>query len=125
MRFCMRNEADSAFVDFITSAGGLEVETWVHVAEVYDGETATVYYDGVEIQAGAGSGEMRENDNVKWWLGSMYATDRWLNGMLDEVCIWNKALSPEEIKQSMAGELISLAVSRKGKLSTTWAQIKK
>ena len=120
----MRNENDATVSDFTTGAGGLDVETWVHVAEVYDGETAYVYYNGEEIQNGPGSGEMRENDAVKWWIGSMYATDRWFNGMIDEVCIWNKALSPEELQQSMAGTLVNAAVSREGKLATTWGQIK-
>ena len=53
-----------------------------------------------------------------------YATDRWFNGMIDEVCIWNKALSPDEIKLAMEGSLADAAVSREGKLSTTWGQVK-
>lgn len=124
MRFCMRNEADSNFVDFITAAGGLDVETWVHVAEVYDGNDAIVYFDGEEVQSTPGAGEMRENDACKWWIGSMYATDRWFNGMMDEVAIWNRALTPEEIQQSMAGSLINAAVESRNKLSTTWGNIK-
>jgi hypothetical protein len=124
MRFCMRNEADSSFVDFTTSAGGLDVDTWVHVAEVYDGSDAIVYYDGEEIQSAAGSDAMRQNENVKLWIGSMYGTDRWFNGMIDEIRIWSKALSQDEIKMSMDGTLVSSAVGADGKLAAKWAEMK-
>ncbi len=125
MRFCMRKKDDSKVADFTTGKGGLDVKTWVHVAEVYDGKKAIVYFDGVEIQSMDGSGEMRENDNVKWWIGSMYATDRWLNGMIDEVRIWRRALSADEVTKSVEGTLISAAIETQGKLTTTWADIKK
>ena len=125
MRFCMRKEDDSFVVDFTTGSGGLDIETWVHVAEVYDGEKAIVYFNGAEIQSVAGSGEMRENDDVKWWIGSMYATDRWFNGLIDEVCIWRRALSADEVKKSMEGTLISAVVETQGKLTTTWGEIKR
>lgn len=77
-----------------------------------------------EIQSAAVNGDMRENENVRWWIGSMYATDHWFNGMIDEVCIWSEALSPREIQQPMEGELVGAAVSSGGMLSTTWVLIK-
>ena len=125
MRFCMRKADNSKVADFTTGAGGLAVNTWVHVAEVYDGEKAIVYFDGVEIQSAAGSGEMRENENAKWWIGSMYIQGRWFNGMMDEVRIWYRALSADEVKKSMEGTLIGTAVEAHGKLASTWGAIKR
>jgi len=125
MRFCMRKKDDSFVVNFTTGKGGLDLDTWVHVAEVYDGKTATVYFDGVEIQSMAASGDMRENADVKWWIGSMYAQGRWLNGMLDEVRIWTRALSEKEINENMDKEVTELlAVNKAGKLATIWGQVK-
>jgi hypothetical protein len=124
MRFCMRKDDDSKVADFTTASGGIDAETWTHVAEVYDGETATVYFNGEEVGSSPGTGDMRENDACKFWIGSMYATDRWFNGLIDEVCIWNRALTPDEIQQSVDGSLISAAVSGKGKLAATWGQLK-
>lgn len=124
MRFCMRDDADATIANLVTSSGGIEAEEWTHIAEVYDGDTAIIYFNGEEVGNLAGAGDMRENDNCKFWIGSMYATDRWFNGLIDEVCIWNKALAPDEIQRSMAGELVSAAVSKAGKLSTTWGELR-
>ncbi len=124
VRFCMRNEADSSFIDF-TTATVLPEGEWVHIAETYDGTTARIYFDGEEVGNRAGSDEMRDNGDVKIWIGSMYATDRWVNGLIDEVCIWSKALTPEELQKSIEGSLISAAVSGTGKLATAWGNIKR
>lgn len=123
MRFCMRNEADASFVDFTTTTA-FPANEWVHIAETYDGKTAIVYFNGEEAGNKAGTGIMRDNENVKIWIGSMYATDRWFDGMIDEVCIWSKALTPDELKKSMEGTLISAAVEKSGKLATLWGRIK-
>jgi len=124
MRFCMRKDDDSKVADFTTTET-FAAEEWTHVAEVYDGAKAIVYFNGVEAGSIDGAGEMRENENVKWWIGSMYATDRWFNGLMDEVCIWKKALSVEEVEKSIDGTLVSAAISKNGKLASLWAGIKK
>jgi hypothetical protein len=68
---------------------------------------------------------MRDNPNVKWWIGAMYAQDRWFNGLIDEVRIWDRALSEKEIKENMnKGSVELLAVNKKGKLTTAWGWIK-
>ena len=44
-------------------------------------------------------------------------------GSIDEVAIWNRALSETEIRAAMRGNL--LAVSPKDKVATTWGNIKR
>ena len=124
MRYCMRNEADASFIDF-TSTETIPANKWVHIALTYDGATARIYFDGVEVGNRAGASSMRDNENVNLWIGSMYGTDRWFNGIIDEVCIWSKALTPDEIKKSIEGKLISMSVEKSGKLATAWGNIKK
>ena len=45
------------------------------------------------------------------------------NGMIDEVVIFNRALSEEEVQEAIEG--VKLAVESMGKLITRWASIKK
>ena len=90
---------------------------WMHVALVYDVDTAIiVYLNGVEdkrtpekppiINAGEGS-----------------ITVGGFNGIMDEVAIYNRVLSPDEIKRDMA-KVGGLAVSPPGKMPSTWGRIK-
>jgi len=44
--------------------------------------------------------------------------------MIDEVCIWSRALTPAELKKSMDGTLISLSIEKAGKLAAAWGYIK-
>ena len=44
-------------------------------------------------------------------------------GVMDEVAVYNRALSQDEIKQKMTSSH-ALAVGSEGKLSTTWSNIK-
>ena len=57
-------------------------------------------------------------------IGGNTIDSRYVNGILDEVVIWNRALSDDEITQAMEGKLISAAVAPRGKLTTTWGTIK-
>ena len=45
------------------------------------------------------------------------------DGSIDEVAIWSRALSEDEIKGAMRGPLLS--VSPKDKVATTWGNIKR
>jgi len=128
IRFCMRsgnNAADAIMIDLRTPGGKFPLNKWAHIAEIYDGKTARVYVDGVEVMNSACSGTMRDNKEMKWWIGCLYGTQgRWFGGLIDEVSIWSRALTPDEVKKSMDGTLISASVEKAGKLATTWGGIK-
>ncbi len=124
IRYCMRDKNDATIVDLKTPAGKLPMQEWAHIAETYDGKTARIYVNGNEVLNGAGTGDMRDNNDIKYWIGSMYATDRWFGGMIDEVRIWSKALTQDEIKKSIDGTLVGAAVERSNKLTTTWGSLK-
>jgi len=76
------------------------IKTWFHVAATYDGTTAALYIDGVQVATkplsltiGKDSnplliGAMQENQNT--WSS--------MNGMLDEVRLYDRALSAAEVK---------------------------
>ena len=72
---------------------------WVHLAGTFDGRIMRIYVDGVERGALERPGPIKPND-FHLCLGS-YETDHpaHFTGLLDEVKLYNRALSAEEIGQ--------------------------
>lgn len=79
----------------ITSANTLDAN-WHHVAATCDGTTTKIYLDGVE--AGSTS---TANPAIPAALGSNWDAATTFGGQIDEVRIWNKALSASEISTWM------------------------
>jgi len=94
---------------------------WHHVVGVKAGNKVKIYIDGKEDGvADAVNAVYGENDQP---LVFMVHYDRWLKGLIDDVAIFNKALTEDQISTIMKGSVIS-AVSSKGKLATTWSNLK-
>ena len=83
-----------------------ETKKWYHVAAVFDGNKVTVYRDGVKIGelstflygVPLGNSWSYETWGSRcWWYGYSYDPNRSLNGMMTELRMWAKALTPEEI----------------------------
>jgi hypothetical protein len=73
---------------------------WTHLAATYDGSSMKVYYDGVVVGEMEASGQLGVSDGTLC-IGTKHETapagDEY-NGMLDDVRIYNRALSVSEIK---------------------------
>ena len=116
---------------------------WIHVAEIANGETFNAYlngepvlttesFDGAPfrstdpkpmtapymiypeqpIQIGVGKGWGGENDF------------RYLDAIVDEVVIYDRAISHDELNELMDFDWPATAVEAKDKLAVTWAEIK-
>ena len=103
---------------------------WHHVAGTYDSVTReyNLYRDGVNVHKRVLDGLRKYRiDTVKADLeiGRWAFGPRYFNGILDEVGIFNEALSEETINEIMTDGLQTvLAVAPSGKLATAWGQIK-
>jgi len=76
---------------------------WHHIVAVINSATdMKIYVDGVsQVGTFTGSSSTVLTANTKKLLiGSSSTTAEFFNGAIDEVTIWNRALSPEEIKAS-------------------------
>jgi hypothetical protein len=87
-----------------TSALGtatLPTNTWSHLAMTYDGSQLRMFVNGVQVRSvartgsiGASSGPLRIGCNAVW--------TEFFNGRIDEVRIYNRALTATEIQADMA-----------------------
>ena len=69
---------------------------WHHAVVTADGTNVNIYIDGKYENQGALSGDV-DDDNVRTTIGSYSTLVNYFNGTIDEVKIYNRALSAEEI----------------------------
>jgi hypothetical protein len=91
-----RNNSNIAFT---IATPLVQLNTWQHVAMVYNGTMLRFYYNGVLTDSTAASGIVT-NANVPFFLGrlpfNVFNFD--YSGMLDEVSLWNRPLSHKEVQ---------------------------
>jgi len=76
----------------------LQDDVWYHVVGVADGSALRVYVNGVAEGTPTTQGPPASTAGVNLRIGRMVGTgQRWFNGIIDEVRISNRALTPEEI----------------------------
>ena len=74
-----------------------EAGRWTHYALTFDGAVATTYQDGVPLQAVRQS-VVPDVAGVPLWIGRCQGLGaEFFHGLIDEVGIWNRALSAQEV----------------------------
>lgn len=74
-----------------------DIGKWVHMAGVYDGKTWRLYRNGREVDSQATS-KGAIFVNVPWAIGGHHSgKERFFHGGIDEVLIYNRPLSAQEI----------------------------
>ena len=84
-------------------SSGLTVpsDEWSHVALVAEADGITLYLNGVGVKHEVNPAS-KSFDEAVYYFGSYLAWGgRNYNGLMDEVCIWNRALTEQEIRESM------------------------
>ena len=110
----------------ITTLNEMKNGTWHHVVGIYGNKALKIYLDGEIIanlpsQVDDFSGTNEEDLRIGCAKNKpQYAFE---GGSIDEVAIWNRVLSEDEVRTAMRGPL--LMVSPKGKVTTTWSNIKR
>ncbi len=76
---------------------------WHHYASTYDGEEGRIYIDGVLDVTSPGTGQINSSTYELWIGTNSQNTGRLLHGILDDIQIYNRALSEAEINVIMKG----------------------
>lgn len=84
-----------------TGAGELAAGQWIHIAATYDGSSMRIYKDGVEVARRAKSGQLDVDPVVSAAVGNQPtgAGSRPFDGCIDDVRIYNRALTGSEIRE--------------------------
>ncbi len=77
----------------------LPVNTWTHLAATYDGATLRLYVNGVPVSSSRSAPIATSSNPLEIGGDSIYG--QYFQGAIDEVRIYNRALSPAEIQTDM------------------------
>lgn len=116
----------AAVPNLISAPGILEPNKWFHAAGTVDGKKVRLYVNGELKDEKSESSEVLDSD-ADLSIGCRGDTHdvHWVNGIIDEVAIFDEAMTEEEIKKVMElGIEGYLAVTPKGKITSTWAMLK-
>ena len=93
----------------------LQANIWYHIAVVRDGDNVKVYFDGKLV--GENTAILGDLHMIEGTAPIIGGANRSANGMIDDVRIYNHALTAREIEEMTP-------VTVQGKLTSTWGQIK-
>ena len=97
---------------------------WLHIAFTNDGEMASLYINGEIVAEGAVPGVLNTIDDPLRIAQDCDRPNNVFTGMIDEVRLWNRALSTDEINVLKDLDAQATPVDPLGKLSTTWGSLK-
>ena len=98
-------------------------EKWRHLAGVWDGEKISLYVDGLLDRSVDCKGELGTNVRSVY-IGSRNGGERFLIATVDEVRVYNRALTVEEIKIDMETPGV-IAVAPAEKMAVCWGEVKR
>jgi len=82
------------------SNSDLVTNAWVHAVYTHDNNSAKLYINGVAVSASSVIGGLSSN-NLPMWIGARPfagSNSAFYHGTLDDIGIWNRALTPAEVQ---------------------------
>jgi len=90
----------------LDSADAVPLDQWCHVAATYDGGSAKIYLNGTQNAAANISGDI-DSTSINTTIGAgSQGTTNFFNGTIDEVRIYSRSLSAEEIAVIAEADLV-------------------
>lgn len=86
---------------YVTADEPLAVDTWQHVAYVFDGTDHRLFVDGVE--RAVGQLEPNNRTSTSGWIGTRDGKSDFYAGALDRIRIWTSAQTAAQIEADRAG----------------------
>jgi hypothetical protein len=93
--------APTSWQNVVSPTSALTLNTWQHVAATYDGDTARLFVNTIQVTAFAFKGSIVPSTTFPACIGRLSDTgvgaSRYFSGQIDEVRVWNRAESQAEL----------------------------
>ena len=90
----------------VRGVAALPLNTWTHLATTYDGTNQRMYVNGVLVSTVAGTGGINQANGALRIGGNASSTGEFFQGLIDEVRVYNRALSAAEIATDMITPIV-------------------
>ena len=97
-------------------------EVWYHAAGTYDGDDIKIYINGKLSNFMPGGGDIGVTEEILVIGVEGLRGDLRFHGIIDEVGLYNRALTAKEVKETMDG--LAQSVDSKGKAAVVWGMLK-
>ncbi len=85
---------------FSSASGVVPTNQWFHLAQTYDGTNARIYLNGIQVATFAHAGPLVSNG--AFYIGNRGGNSHFFNGLIDEVEVFNQALTPTQVANLVA-----------------------
>jgi hypothetical protein len=85
----------------VTATSAMVLDIWTHLTFTYDGSMLRMFVNGAEVSSQAASGAAASTAGVLRIGGNAYWGE-YFKGIIDEVRLYNRALTATEIQTDMA-----------------------
>jgi hypothetical protein len=83
----------------------VSLNTWYHYIFVLDSTGGKIYVDGQLVSSDTWDGTPGVSiNNFLWKIGGQYEGNSWYNGKIDDIGVWNRALTQQEITNLFSSE---------------------
>lgn len=96
---------------------------WHHIAATYDRKVFKCYVDG-KVDGETAINNLKPDTAEKPVTIGSWVGGGWIKGMIDEVALYDNALTEAQIQDVMNRSLVTTPVEKNGKLATCWGSIK-
>jgi hypothetical protein len=96
-RLWFRLRTGTSTTTLTATSGTLPLNTWYHAVATYDGSTMRLYLNGVQVGSAAKAGTLATSASVPVAMGRSPEGSNYLQGALDDVRLYNRALTAGEI----------------------------
>ena len=122
-RWLLRGDGGTGIFDI--RAGVAKANEWVHYAGTYNGSEAVLYINGERV----GSQNAKGNIAKDWGMGARvgYNIDnkRPFNGWMDDLNLWKRGLTDDEVLTVMESGPLPRSVSPQGRAAAAWGELKR
>ena len=116
LRFRLKTDSTTTL---IADNGTIKTGAWTHVVVSYDGTEMVIYKDGNVVGRTPKTGTISSDNSVPAWIGGNPDGSNWFDGMIDEVMIFNRSLSENQVQKLYQGKT-DVILSEETELNDVW-----